>query len=72
MRRFRRWCTLIVTNNSDTGMSGDGSLRGEILAAHSGDTIVFAHSLNGQTITLSQGQLDVTKNLTIDGLALTS
>ena len=37
--------TLMVTNNLDTGVPGDGSLRGEIAAAQSGDTIKFAHSL---------------------------
>ena len=45
--------TLLVTNNADTGVSGDGSLRGEIAAAQNGDTIRFAHSLAGQTITLN-------------------
>jgi hypothetical protein len=34
--------TLFVTNTSDTGFKGDGSLRGEIAAAQSGDTIQFA------------------------------
>jgi hypothetical protein len=64
--------TWTVTNNSDTGGYNDGSLRGEIAAAQSGDTIVFAPNL--QTITLSdnpnyggQGQLEITTNLTIQG-----
>jgi hypothetical protein len=48
--------TLAVTNTSDTGVSGDGSLRGEIAAA-SGDTIEFAGSVHGQTITLTSGEL---------------
>jgi hypothetical protein len=58
---------LTVTNNSDTGVSGDGSLRGEIAAAAPGDTIVFDHSLNGQTITLTHGQLTISNDLNIIG-----
>jgi hypothetical protein len=57
--------TLTVLNNAD---SGPGSLRDTIAAAASGDTIVFAHSLSGQTITLTSGQLTLTKNLDIEGL----
>jgi predicted outer membrane repeat protein len=56
--------TLPVTNNLD---GGTGSLRAEIAAARSGDTIVFAASLNGQTITLNSGELLINKNVTIDG-----
>ena len=54
--------TLTVLNNAD---SGSGSLRAAIAAAHSGDTIVFAHSVHD--IKLTSGQLAVTKSLTIDG-----
>ena len=57
--------TLVVTNNDD---SGKGSLRQAIADAASGDTIAFAHSLRGQTITLTSGALDITKSLDIDGL----
>src|SRR5436309_17430 len=57
--------TLTVLNNTDTGVSGDGSLRGEIAAAQSGDTIVFDPSLNGQTITLMTGELVIDKSLDI-------
>lgn len=56
--------TLTVTNNLD---SGAGSLRADIAAAQSGDTIVFAPNLNGQTITLTSGELYINKNLTIQG-----
>ena len=56
--------TLTVTNNLD---SGPGSLRADIAAAQSGDTIVFDPSLNGQTIALTSGVLDINKNLTIQG-----
>jgi predicted outer membrane repeat protein len=65
-----RWLpsTLTVTNTND---SGSGSLRAEISAAHSGDTIVFSPKLfhSGKTtrITLSSGELDLTKDLTIQG-----
>jgi predicted outer membrane repeat protein len=56
--------TLTVLNNLD---SGAGSLRAEITAAHKGDTIVFAPSLDGQTITLTRGELLINKDLTIAG-----
>jgi hypothetical protein len=61
-----RWVpsTLTVQNNLD---SGTGSLRAAIAAAHSGDTIGFAPSLNGQTINLTSGELLIKKNLTITG-----
>jgi hypothetical protein len=61
-----RWLpsTLVVMNNQD---SGPGSLRAEIAAAKSKDTINFASTLNDQTITLSS-ELDITHNLTIQGL----
>ena len=61
-----RWVpsTLTVLNNLD---SGAGSLRADIAAAHKGDTIVFAPSLDGQTITLTSGELYINKNLTIAG-----
>src|SRR5579872_6472508 len=55
--------TLTVLNNLD---SGPGSLRAEIAAAHSGDTIQFASTLKGQTITLTSGELAITKNLNIE------
>jgi predicted outer membrane repeat protein len=56
--------TLTVTNNLD--IFAPGSLRTELLVAQPSDTIVFAPSLNGQTITLD-AQLEITKNLTIQG-----
>jgi hypothetical protein len=63
--------TLTVTSSLDTAGAvrpGDGTLRGEILAAApSGDTIVFDSTLNGQTITLGGSQLEINKNLTIQG-----
>jgi hypothetical protein len=61
-----RWLpsTLTVLNNLD---SGAGSLRADIAAAQNGGTIVFAPSLNGQTITLTSGYLAISNNLTIQG-----
>jgi hypothetical protein len=57
--------TLTVTSTAD---SGPGSLRAEIAAANSGDTINFAPNLSGKTITLTSGQLVVNKSLDIEGL----
>ena len=57
--------TLVVTNAND---SGPGSLRQDIANAASGQTITFSNSLRGQTITLTSGELDVTNNITIQGL----
>src|SRR5262249_3611761 len=47
--------------------SGAGSLRADIAAAHSGDRIVFDPSLNGQTITLTSGELLINQSLSILG-----
>ena len=55
--------TLTVTNTLD---SGAGSLRDTIAAAASGDTIVFAGSVHGQTITLTSGELAISKSLDIE------
>jgi hypothetical protein len=57
--------TLTVTNNHD---SGPGSLRAALAAATSGETINFANSLTGQTITLTSGELTIAKSPYIDGL----
>jgi predicted outer membrane repeat protein len=73
--------TLFVTNTSDTGYAGDGSLCGEVAAAQSGDTIQFAipttdpgynPTTGAFTITLSVagapgGEIQIAKNLTIQG-----
>jgi parallel beta-helix repeat protein len=56
--------TLTVMNNLD---SGPGSLRADVASANPGDTINFSSTLNGQTITLTGGVLDINKNLTIQG-----
>src|SRR5262249_1090484 len=57
--------TLTVLSNND---SGPGSLRAEISAAQSGDTIRFAGKLAGQTITLTGGELVIDKDLDVEGL----
>ncbi|HEY9630361.1 MAG TPA: choice-of-anchor Q domain-containing protein [Coleofasciculaceae cyanobacterium] len=46
--------------------SGAGSLRAAIASAQSGDTIRFAAKLTHKNIRLTSGQLELTKNLTID------
>ena len=56
---------LTVTNTNDSGM---GSLRAEVAAAQSGDTIVFSPKVRGQTITLTSGPIvDTGIGLTIQG-----
>jgi hypothetical protein len=56
--------TLTVLNALD---SGAGSLRDAIKAASSGDMIQFDSGLSGQTITLTSGELAITKSLDIEG-----
>jgi uncharacterized repeat protein (TIGR01451 family) len=63
-----RAAAITVTNPND---SGAGSLRQAIADAAPGDTIVFDGSLAGQTITLA-AQLEITKNLAIDGSGLSA
>ncbi len=53
-----------VLNTND---SGPGSLRDAIAIASGGDTIDFDPGLEGQTITLTGGELAVTQNLDIEG-----
>jgi hypothetical protein len=57
--------TLIVTNLGDTGVPGDGSLRGEIGAAAPGDVVTFAATLSG-TINLGS-DLGIGSDLTVQG-----
>ncbi len=59
---------IIVNNTND---SGADSLRAAVAAAVAGDTISFAPSLAGKTITLTSGEISVPmgKSLTIDGAA---
>ena len=53
--------TITVTNTND---SGPGSLRQALAVAHDGDRITFAVS---GAITLTSGELEVVKNVTISG-----
>jgi hypothetical protein len=55
--------TLTVTSLND---SGPGSLRYELRQADGSDTIAFAPGLHG-TIALTSGELQVGKNVTING-----
>lgn len=57
--------TWTVLNNHD---AGPGSLRAMIAAAQSGDAIDFARGLKGQTVTLTSGELVISKNLDIEGM----
>jgi predicted outer membrane repeat protein len=59
--------TLTVTTTAEFGNGIGLGLGDAVAAAQSGDTIVFAPSLSGQTIVLSQ-ELVVNKSLTIQGL----
>src|SRR6266571_3896441 len=56
--------TLTVLNTLD---KGKGSLRDQITGARNGDTIVFHPRLAGQTITLTSDELQIAKNLDIEG-----
>jgi hypothetical protein len=56
--------TLTVTNTADNGA---GSLRAAIAAASDGDTIQFDAALNGQTVTLTSGELVLDKSISISG-----
>ena len=68
--------SLIVTTNSDAVNAFDGeiSLREAIFYAEVdatlGDTITFAPSLKGQTITLTERQLEIKQGLKIDASSL--
>ena len=55
---------LTVLNTTDNAA---GSLRQAVLAAASGDTIIFDPSLDEQTITLTSGEILVNTSVTISG-----
>jgi hypothetical protein len=59
---FSAFVTVMNINDS-----GAGSLREAVNSAVSGSTINFGSALMGQTITLTTGQIDITKDLTISG-----
>ena len=54
-----------VTTTAD---SGPGSLRARIEAAGDGSVVYFASALNGQTITLTSGELAINSSITIEGV----
>ena len=54
----------VVNTNAD---SGGGSLRAAIGAATDGDTITFDAALDGQTITLTTGEIAINVSITIQG-----
>ena len=56
--------TLTVTTTADNGA---GSLRDALAVASDGDTIQFDSALNGQTISLTSGELVVDTDVTING-----
>ncbi len=56
--------SLFVTTTAD---SGAGSLRAVVASAPNNSIITFAPGLSGQTITLTTGELLISKNLTITG-----
>ncbi|MEZ6071252.1 MAG: hypothetical protein R3C10_13505 [Pirellulales bacterium] len=57
-----------LVDEADGNISdGDVSLRDAIALAPSGETINFADSLRGGTITLTLGELVIDKSLSIDG-----
>jgi hypothetical protein len=56
--------TIIVTTTADNGA---GSLRDALAVASDGDTIQFDAALNGQTISLTSGELVVDSDITISG-----
>jgi hypothetical protein len=59
----------MVTTLND---GGQGSLRLAVLNSISGGTIKFATNLSGQVILLTNGLIDLNKNLTIDASALSN
>ncbi len=62
-----RAATNTVTIAAD---NGPGSLRDALSNANPGDTIIFTNTLAGQTIYLTNGELLIPINLTIDASAL--
>ena len=61
-----------ATDDNDGCAIGGCSLRDAIVDANSGDTIEFDPTLAGATILLSNGQLLLNKNLTVDGSGVTN
>jgi hypothetical protein len=64
---FTAQAQLVVSSNLD---SVPGSLRQVITDAPSGATITFASALSGQTLAVTNGQILITKSVTVDASAL--
>lgn len=61
------WAALVNLQVTTTADTGEGSLRTVLAAASDGDTITFATSLAGQTITLTRDLPEISVNtLTLD------
>ncbi|MBC8095864.1 MAG: hypothetical protein H7Y43_08625, partial [Akkermansiaceae bacterium] len=58
----------LVTTNADNGALG--SLRSVLAGAEAGSTITFAPGLSGQTILLTNGQIVLSRIVSIDGSTL--
>lgn len=61
--------TFTVTNTTDSGVAGDGSLRGEVKAANENpgpDSVLFAPGLAG-TITFAGAGIGITDSVDIEG-----
>ncbi len=58
---------VVVTTGSDLGGAGL-SLREAVASSGVGETILFEESLSGEFLDLSQGEIVISKNLTIEGL----
>lgn len=62
---------IAVTNTvTSTDDSGVGTLRTTLATAASGDTLVFAAGLSGQTILLTSGLIVITNSINIDASSL--
>lgn len=59
--------TLVVTTTADSGV---GSLRQAVIQTDVSSTINFSPGLDGETITLTSGQLTLNKHVVIDASAL--
>lgn len=58
---------MTIINVTTAADNGAGSLRNAIAIAQSGDTIRFASTLANKVIKLTSGQINITKNLIVDG-----
>jgi hypothetical protein len=65
----RLLATIVVNNATDSAVTGETNVRQAITQAASGDTITFSATVfkTPQTIVLGGTQLEINKNLTIDG-----